>query len=540
MEPHRPQAPSTDGALLVEPPLSSARELLAANRQRLERWDYDFQGRRASVLRPLVRTQVLDLAAKFLKDAGLDLPALPPYSTTEPPSLIVTGHQPELFHPGVWVKSFASALIARENGAVGFNLIVDNDVPKASDVKVPREVGGMLKVERVPFDDWQGEAPYEDLFVHDEALFTSFADRVRKALGGAVANPILDEFWPKALGFRDQTAKPGLRFALARHAVEASWGVRNVELPLSAVCESEGFLWFAAHLLTQLPRFQQIHNEALDRYRRLYHLRSRNHPVPALGREGDWLEAPFWVWRASAPRRHPLFIRQLSRTMQLRIGGENDLLAEIPLAPDREGCCAVEQLLALAGGGVRIRTRALTTTMFARYLLGDLFLHGIGGAKYDELGDAISGQFFRVEPPSYMTMSMTLWLGLPADTSASARLKEVNRQRRDLIYNPDRHLDAPGETEARQKAEVKRRAVASLAETRAEKIERFRAIRHANEDLQKFITERRAEVEHARLALVDSVRWNGLALSRDYASVLHSRSRLRGALERSLPGLRLE
>ena len=61
--------------------------------------------------------------------------------------------------------------------------------------------------------------------------------------------------------------------------------------------------------------------------------------------------------------------------------------------------------------------------MFARYLLGDLFIHGIGGAKYDELGDAIAGEFFGIEPPSYLTLSMTLWLDLGTDPASPERLQ---------------------------------------------------------------------------------------------------------------------
>ncbi len=84
-------------------------------------------------------------------------------------------------------------------------------------------------------------------------------------------------------------------------------------------------------------------------------------------------------WSGSAPR-----------DMDLRIAGEDEVLLELPLAPDREACCAVERLHELAGPAVRLRTRALTTTLFSRFLLGDLFIHGIGGAKYDELGDEIA------------------------------------------------------------------------------------------------------------------------------------------------------
>ncbi len=53
--------------------------------------------------------------------------------------MIVTGHQPELFHPGVWIKNFAIASIARQTGGAALNLIVDNDIPKSSSIAVPFE-----------------------------------------------------------------------------------------------------------------------------------------------------------------------------------------------------------------------------------------------------------------------------------------------------------------------------------------------------------------------------------------------------------------
>ena len=201
-----------------------------------------------------------------------------------------------------------------------------------------------------------------------------------------------------------------------RRAREAEWGVRNAEVPLSGVCETEAFLWFASHLLAHLPRFREVHNAALGRYRAAYGIRSRHHPVPDLAVDGDWLEAPFWAWRRERPRRRPLLARQVDpKRMELRIAGEDEPLIELPLGPDREACCAVERLRELPALGVRLRTRALTTTMFARCLLGDLFIHGIGGAKYDELGDEISRGFFGVEPPAFLTLSLTLWPGLPDD-----------------------------------------------------------------------------------------------------------------------------
>ena len=37
----------------------------------------------------------------------------------------------------------------------------------------------------------------------------------------------------------------------------------------------------------------------------------------------------------------------------------------------------------LRESGVKIRPRAILTTLYSRLFLSDLFIHGIGGAKYD-------------------------------------------------------------------------------------------------------------------------------------------------------------
>ena len=81
--------------------------------------------------------------------------------------------------------------------------------------------------------------------------------------------------------------------------------------------------------------------------------------------------------------------------------------------------------------------------MFARYVLGDLFIHGIGGAKYDELGDELAKDFFQFDPPRFLTLSLTQWLGLPDDPASIDRLRAVERTLRDLNWNPDRYQPEP-------------------------------------------------------------------------------------------------
>jgi hypothetical protein len=529
----RLMAPATDGGVLVDPPWAAVPALTVVNADRLSAWDGDVQGRKATRLRDQARREVVRLARQFLERHGLGdgFPPNPAEGAGELPSpLIVTGHQPELFHPGVWVKNFAAAAIAQASGGLSLNLIVDNDIPKDSAIRVPTFQDGRLRGIPVEFDRWPGEVPYEDWNVGDESMFASFPERVREVLTGAVADPLLDDFWPRAIRRRGHVAGVGLRFALARREIEGSWGVSNLEVPLSALCQTDSFLWFASHVIAQLPRYQAIHNECLARYRAAHHIRSRHHPVAALGQEDGWLEAPFWVWRAARPRRRGLLARQRGRVVELRIAGESEPFITLPLHPEGEACCAVERLRDLPARSIRLRTRALTTTMFSRLFLGDLFIHGIGGAKYDELGDEITRQFCRFEPPVFLALSMTLRLPLPAQPVQPADLSTVNREIRDLNFNPDRHLHEPFPDELRTIIEAKRAAVAGPVTSRRERAARARTIRRLNDAMQRWVQAIRGELIDRRRAIREGFRSNRIARSREFASVLHSESRLEPVL----------
>jgi hypothetical protein len=541
MTSRRLRAPADDGGLLVEPAGSAVAGELAANAQRLSRWDHNFQGRRASWLRSHVRREVVTQARSFLTRHGVDGPAVDLDAVTGPECpLVVTGHQPELFHPGVWIKNFAAGAIAGTQRGIGLNLIVDHDIPKSSSILVPQLDGELVRLVRVEFDRWGGEVPFEDQAVQDEELFSTFADRVRQTAGRALAAPLLDQFWPRVLGRRGEVPTAGLRFALARRELEAARGVSNLEVPLSAVCQTDGFFWFVSHLLAELPRYRQIHNTALDEYRVAHRIRSRNHPVAALGRNDEWLEAPFWVWRAGQPRRRGLLVRQRSRVMDLRIAGEDEVLSELALAPDREACCAVERLRELAARSIRLRTRALTTTMFSRFLLSDLFIHGIGGAKYDELGDEIARRFFGIEPPRFGVVSLTLWLELPRDPGAAAELDRVERRLRDLRFSPDRVLSEPDSEETRNLIRSKRAAVSAPVGSRRERKARCLTIRRINSALRLSLRELETELFELRTRAGGRVISSRAARNRDFSFVLHRGERVDefvvGAVRAAWPG----
>jgi hypothetical protein len=154
-----PRAPSRDGAVVAVPPLRDAGVVLATNRQRLHTHAAHrvLLGRPWHDLRRQARQSALAAAVRYLGD---DAPSALGLSHSE--SLLVAGHQPELFHPGVWVKNFALAGLARAHQATALNLVVDNDTVKSTALHVPSppmQTHDRPHRRSVLFDRWSGETP---------------------------------------------------------------------------------------------------------------------------------------------------------------------------------------------------------------------------------------------------------------------------------------------------------------------------------------------------------------------------------------------
>jgi hypothetical protein len=325
---------------------------------------------------------------------------------------------------------------------------------------------------------------------------------------------------------RKRTALLGERIAAARRLLERAWGLTSLELPLSRLCETEAFIWFALHVLGDLPRFHAAYNDALRSYRRRHELRSQLHPVPDLQRQGDWLEAPFWIWRHGDTQRQRLWALRHGDALELRAG-------DTPW-PNLTGTIAAQaaQWRQRAAAGCKIRSRALTTTLFARLLLGDLFVHGIGGGKYDDVTDELFRQFFGLQPPHFLILTATLLLPLPRYPQAAAESERLRRLRRDLHWNPQRHLDGAGAPMSL--IEEKQRWIDRPTASHSERVERFTRLRHVNEELQPYVHSLLDQSRQAADTAERLERVHKIHSSREYAFCLYPVEMLRNFYQRLL------
>lgn len=433
------RAPSRDGTALIEPSLADAAATIAQNQAQAARWNVSFGGMPLGELRGAARRELVTAAVHYSRSyRDIRQPA-------EGQCIVMAGHQPSLFHPGVWFKNFALGQVATGSSpeklsaaapVTAINLVIDNDVASSSAIRVPLldSRSGWIRQQAVAFDEAAGGVPYEQNRIRNREIFDSFDVRVREAIGPLVSKPLVSRLWAFARAAANRCENVSCAVAQARHALEGELGSQTLELPLSVVCRSEPFSAFTLSILSELPRFREIYNDSIRDYRRQHGIRSNAHPVPELGLQDGWVEAPFWIYGDDSPQRRAVWARRSGAALEIADLNGRAVRLSSPLGSAN----AAEELASHSGPCWKLRPRALMTTMYARMILSDLFIHGIGGAKYDQLGNRIMHRFFGVLPPQMMVVSATILLPIETPWPQGQSVAEVKRELRNLRFSPER------------------------------------------------------------------------------------------------------
>ncbi len=247
-------------------------------------------------------------------------------------------------------------------------------------------------------------------------------------------------------------------------------------------------------MIDDAERFRRVYNDAADHYRAWHGIRSFAHPVPNLGRDGDWIELPLWVYGNDHPVRRPVWIRRHAGQIELsdrRGDGSGQPSIFLPAA-DRDA--AAEVLAGAASPEFKLRPRALMTTMFARLLLSDLFLHGIGGGKYDQLADRIICHFFHITPPALQVVSATVRLpGQDRDPERPRAMQTLQRRIRDTRYHGEQWVD--GSNHENQRLTQQKRELLQTIPPQGERAAWHREISNINRALSRKLQSQRQEMQ---------------------------------------------
>jgi hypothetical protein len=517
---HARRAPASDRTAVIDPAWSDAPALVESNRRAfMDEWaNRREQARREVIAAAVAYTSELTGVAHSIPHDG---------------PLIVDGHQPELFHPGVWAKNFGIARLAKQCRGVSLHLIVDNDIFARNAIQVPAGSRESPLFAFEPFDHPQPGRPWEEARVADRAVFEAFGESVHRRMKPWEIEPLATTAWPAAQAQLARTDSLVDCLTAARVAIERSWGLNNLELPVSRLSGTPSFHHFAALTMGRASEVASVYNSVVHEYRRVNRVRSKSHPVPDLSIQGEWHEAPFRVWRADDLHRQRPYVRRVGGGYELR--DEREVIARWPDSLD----AAAETLAALADRGIRLRPRALTLTLFARLWLADLFVHGLGGAKYDEMTDALAERLFGAPPPRFLTVSATVWLpiktGEPQVIPTAADIGHVRHALRQLQHNPQRFVDLSDPFASALVAEKQALLQGDLPTERAARRQRHLRLREINAELAATLSSRReefAESLRARERVRDA---NRIVCNREFSWVLYPEQTLREFYEATFP-----
>ncbi|MDR7418703.1 MAG: hypothetical protein QN178_07305 [Armatimonadota bacterium] len=412
------EIPTTSPAAVAVPHAATWTTLARENRAALNAVTTEIGGMPLAELRRTARAEALPLAVAYTRGLGVAAPS----GTAD--LLLGTGHQPLLVHPGIWVKYLVLARLVPP-GQVGLNLIVDSDAVDEVTAEVPYHDGQWRRA-RVPLARGGPSTPIEVIPAPRAHEWRQFVETVDRHLA-TVADGAMTAGWVRARQFIPPASEHGLAGALSslRRSLE---GPRPyLDLPVSHLVRTPAFRRFAFAILRDAGRFAVIHNACLDAYREHYGVRTSAQPFPDLDIDDHRIETPFWY--VAGGQRWPLFVEPLGRRL---MAGDRDV-GPVPDDPEEASFADAP-----------IRPRALTLTAFARVVLTDLFIHGIGGGRYDRATDAVVRAFFGIAPPAYATATATLFLPFEADSTIDAERQRLHRLLLDLQHNPDRFLGADG------------------------------------------------------------------------------------------------
>jgi hypothetical protein len=315
--------------------------------------------------------------------------------------LIATGHQAELYHAGVWVKNAMIHVVAEKLGGSAFHIAVDTDAAKHLNVRWPGE--------SIPISDEPNllDAPWIGLLAPPSP---ARLDEIAVKLNGATKSWGFEPMLPSVLTSLRRLSMEArdLPSALTNALHELDWqlGLRHHALLASPLWSSEPFLLFAHALLANADQTAFHYNNALNAYRLEAGIRSNTRPMPDLFTSDEAIEAPFWLDDLHTHKRTRPSVFLTDRGWLLKLLSGEEFIFEKNL----DGWEAASRLQRwLASTRHRLSPRALTLTMFVRLFLADQFVHGIGGARYDQVTDFFIESNFHLAPPKFSVTTATLY-----------------------------------------------------------------------------------------------------------------------------------
>lgn len=502
----KPTTPAGHGELLACPAFEDWAALAVANHAAAAGWSFSVAGRDVRELRALARREAIERAALFSARLGVRVA-----EPGDPDGLVVaTGHQPELYHPGVWIKDFLLQRLAEETGATAFDVVVDSDAFETVAVSSPCLVPDVRRCTQY-LAVGSRDTCFACTSPPSEDNVDDWIEAVNGQLASLPAPAIRRHFAEYASALRSSHSDAenlAELLTFARRRFEASAGTSYLELPATSMACSEAFTAFVVDMALSAERFALEYNAALADYRTVNKTRSAAQPFPDLATTASTIELP--IWHLLSQGRQTVWAKPHEDGVCL-VSDDGSCIVDLPSNPE-------QAIRALHDAGVQLAPKALALTLFVRGFTCDLFIHGVGGGGYDRVTDDMFRRYYGVEPPVYVVASITMYLPLGMHAISEAEVSAVRERLNRLEHNPDAMLgdvDFDDEAEHHRAIDLaaeKSSLVAAIAAPDADKKALGLRIREVNAELAAFLAPLRKALG-AELAALEAQRAAGEILT---------------------------
>ncbi|HJT25059.1 MAG TPA: hypothetical protein VJ873_10810, partial [bacterium] len=348
--------------------------------------------------------------------------------------LILSGHQPVFFHPGHWAKCLAASTLAEAVQGTACHKVTDTALgPEYLHYMPEVEEDGHGRKKILEFytnkDLKQQErtTPYCFLPAPDHAALEKIL-KDAEVYAPAIVKANIKTYQDKLLKeIKKEATWNDFHLSMAK-ILDDICGTRRLYLEAHKIWETQPYYRFLSQWLLNLPELNDDYNQALNEYRKKHGITHDLTPMPNLKFEDWWFEIPFWG--VARNQRHSLWAKNDGKHIVLKIKGG-----------DGNYSLAVDELeTELSVLNLSIWPKAIPQTLFCRMYLCDFFIHGTGGAVYEEVGDMLFSKFFKVKPLSFGVATATFLVdpegskGMDAVMSHEERIQWWDRA---LSKNPE-------------------------------------------------------------------------------------------------------
>jgi len=390
---------------ICEPPYAVWSEILRTNLESRPERESSLESSRFKKIRDELfssATSYTKALVELAHSKGIRAISAPVQKYTQAETIVMAGHQPVIYHSGLLYKLEALRRLSDDTRALPIHVVIDTDEGEAGIISWPLVSAGNLEIKRASIGSHGGrDSLYSEQRVADGDTVTRVFNQIKEDLTTSGLEPVASRAEEVKLAY---LALAGESLIAANSIVRWLFSdTAMLEVPISELLKGDEFKAVLEEFYSDAPRLVEIYNTTLNNYRKEHRITNAANPFPNMKVDDRGTEMPLWMISGGA--REPVFNKS----------GQPKQVGEF------------------------LATRGSITTLLLRAYCSDLFVHGLGGGKYDRFVEQFAQSYLGVTLPRFVVASRTVSL-FPEKVAKLSREVELASKVKEMISKTELFL----------------------------------------------------------------------------------------------------